>query len=151
LTVGEAVETLHTEGTCESRADANVRRGWSFGRVSLAFDLGKIRRRQTLSGDQVEALHGPRDRDIEQPPFLSLRIPSAHAHGLQYVRVLDLRRETEQVIAGVGDDDDVGLQSLRLMRRQDANSLHVPIRVGHGDSIPSAGFDDVLEQVIRSA
>jgi len=92
----------------------------------------------------MEALHGPCDRDIEQAPFLSLRIPSAHTHGLQYVRVLHLGRETEEVIAGVGYDDDVGLQPLRLVRRQDTNSLHVPIRVSHGDSIPSAGLDDVL-------
>src|SRR2546427_6633932 len=115
LTVAETIEALHTEGTCESRADANGRGVWSSRRVGPTFDLRKIRRRQTLSGDQMEALHCPGDRDIEQPPFLSRRIPSTHAHRLQYVRVLDLGRETEKVIAGVGDDDDVGLQSLRLM------------------------------------
>src|SRR2546428_14183631 len=99
----------------------------------------------------MEALHGSRDRDIEQPPFLSRRISSAHAHGLQDVRVLDLGRETEKVIARVADDDDVGLQSLRLMGGQDAYSLNVPIRVPHRDSIPSAGLDDVLHQMIGSA
>src|SRR2546426_2260359 len=99
----------------------------------------------------MKALHRPCDRDIEQAPFLSLRIAGAHAHGLQYVRVLDLGRETEKVIAGVGDDDDVGLQSLRLMGGQDAYSLHVPIRVPYRDSIASACLDDVLEEVIGSA
>src|SRR5437870_5636837 len=99
----------------------------------------------------MKALHGAGDRDVEEAPFLSLRISSAHAHGLQYVWVLHLGREAEKVIAGVGDDDDVGLQSLRPMRRQDANSLHVPIRVPHRNSIPSAGLVDILQQVIGSA
>src|SRR5438309_5855853 len=97
------------------------------------------------------ALHGSRDRDIEQPPFLSRRIPSAHAHGPQYVRVLDLGRETEKMVAGVSDDDDIGLQALRLVSRQDAYSPHAPVRVPHRDSIPYAGLDDVLQQVIGSA
>src|SRR5439155_11782030 len=87
LTVAESIETFHTERARESRPDPNVRGVWGPGRAGLTFDLGKIRRRQTVSGDQMEALHGPCDRDIEQAPFLSLRIPSAHAHGLQYVRV----------------------------------------------------------------
>src|SRR5437016_10218710 len=99
----------------------------------------------------MKALHRTRDRDIEQATFLSLRIAGAHAHGLQYVRVLDLGRETEKVIARVGDDDDIGLQPLRLMGGQDAYSLHVPIRVPHGDSIPSASLDHVLWKVIGSA
>ena len=104
-----------------------------------------------MSCNQVEPRHGPRNGDIEQPPFLSRRIPSAHAHGLQYVRVLDFGREAEKVIAGVSDDHDVGLQSLRLVRRQDANSRHVPIRIRHWDSTSSASLDDVLQQVIGSA
>src|SRR5256884_8252444 len=49
LTVAETIETLHTEGACESRADANVRGVGISGSVGLTFNLGKIRRRQTLS------------------------------------------------------------------------------------------------------
>src|SRR5439155_5065043 len=49
LTVAETMETLHTESACESRADGNVRWVCSFRKVSPTFDLGKIRRRQTLS------------------------------------------------------------------------------------------------------
>ena len=79
----------------------------------------------------MKALHGAGDRDVEEAPFLSLRIPSAHAHGLQYVWVLHLGRETEKVVAGVSDDDDVGLQSLRLVSRQDAYSQHASIRIPH--------------------
>src|SRR5439155_26951607 len=78
LTVAETMETLHTESACESRADANVRWVCSFRKVSPTFDLGKIRRRQTLSRDQMKALHGAGDRDVEEAPLLSLRIPSAH-------------------------------------------------------------------------
>src|SRR5438132_9699466 len=99
----------------------------------------------------MEALHGAGDRDVEEAPFISRRVTGANAYGLQYVRVLDLGRETEKVITGIGDDDDVGLQSLRFVGRQDAYSLHVPIRVPHRDPIPSAGLDDVLQQMIGAA
>src|SRR5206468_3857491 len=99
----------------------------------------------------MKALHGAGDRDVEEAPFLSLLIPSAHAHGLQYVWVLHLGRETEKVVTGIGDDDDVGLQPLGLMGGQDAYSLHVPVRVPHRDPTPSAGLDDILQQVIGSA
>src|SRR5207245_7696440 len=72
-------------------------------------------------------------------------------HGLQHVRILDLGWETEEVIACVGDDHNVGLQSFRFVGRKNAYSLHIPIRVPHRDSTPSTGFDDVLQQVIGSA
>src|SRR5207244_11126150 len=99
----------------------------------------------------MEALHGAGDRDVEEAPFLSRRVTGAHAHGLQYVRVLDLGRETEKEITGIGDDDDVGLQPLGLMGGQYAYSLHVPIRVPNRDPTPAAGLDDIHQQVIGSA
>src|SRR5438128_12146749 len=99
----------------------------------------------------MEALHGAGDRDVEEAPFLSRRVTGAHAHGLQYVRVLDLGRETEKVITGIGDDDDVGLQSLRFVGRQDAYSLHVPIRVPHRDPIPWAALEDAVHPMLGRA
>src|SRR2546430_17601828 len=49
LTVAEPIETLHIEGAFESGANARVRGVGSSGSVGLTFNLGKIRRRQTLS------------------------------------------------------------------------------------------------------
>src|SRR3989337_3679049 len=98
LTLAQALELLDVERPGKPRAHANLGRVWALERASGALNLGKIRGRKTLPGNQMKSLDGAGNRDVEEPAFLRFVVAGAHAHGLEDVWVLDLRWEAEEMV-----------------------------------------------------